>query len=332
MARTDTENLVVQLEARVNQFERNFQRAQKQADQSWRRIEQRTDRANRRMENSMRRAGASVVAVGRNLAGAFLPVAGGLGVVGGINAVTNAISDLDDTAKSAKAVGVTAQSLQELQFSAQLAGVETSELQRGLERMNRAVGEAAQGGERMGELFRTLGIEIRDAEGNVRSTDDVLRDLADAFSRIPDHADRARVAQELFGRSSARMINMLAQGSDELRNQAEEARRLGIVFDQETVEAAERASDAMAKFGLVVRGLVNTTVTPAIEAINSLAEAVGLLEVTRLEEIRRRLVEIDEELEKARERQGMFTNLSPELQDRFDRELECGSAWKKDPV
>ena len=53
MSRTDTEQLVVTLEARVNDFQRQMQRAQRAANQNFGGMERRAQQAGKRMEQSM---------------------------------------------------------------------------------------------------------------------------------------------------------------------------------------------------------------------------------------------------------------------------------------
>lgn len=58
----DTEQLVVQLEARVRDFERNFQRASRVANDNWTKIENRSKQAAKTVENSFTKAGKNVSA------------------------------------------------------------------------------------------------------------------------------------------------------------------------------------------------------------------------------------------------------------------------------
>lgn len=109
MARGDTEQLVVSLEARIAQFERNFERANRTANRQWSSIERRSQQASRRLETTF-------AATGRNLALIFGP----LTFAGLIAGAGRAISTLSELGKQAKRTGVDVESLQALAFGAQL--------------------------------------------------------------------------------------------------------------------------------------------------------------------------------------------------------------------
>ena len=71
-----------------------------------------------------------------------------------------------------------------------------------------------------------------DQSGNLRSSEDLLADVADAFARIEDPAERVRLAFRLFNSEGVALVNLLRGGSDALKAMRERARDLGIVLDE----------------------------------------------------------------------------------------------------
>ena len=55
-----------------------------------------------------------------------------------------------------------------------------------------------------------------DQSGNLRSSEDLLADVADAFARIEDPAERVRLAFRLFDSEGVALVNLLRGGSDAL--------------------------------------------------------------------------------------------------------------------
>jgi hypothetical protein len=86
-----------------------------------------------------------------------------------------------------------------------------------------------------------MGIALRDQSGNLRRSEDLLGDVADAFARIEDPAERVRLAFKLFDSEGVALVNLLRGGSDVLDEMRERARDLGIVLDEALVRDAERA-------------------------------------------------------------------------------------------
>jgi hypothetical protein len=85
-----------------------------------------------------------------------------------------------------------------------------------------------------------MGIALRDQSGNLRRSEDLLGDVADAFARIEDPAERVRLAFKLFDSEGVALVNLLRGGSGALDEMRERARDLGIVLDEHLVRDAER--------------------------------------------------------------------------------------------
>lgn len=61
-------------------------------------------------------------------------------------------------------------------------------------------------------LFRRLGIDLKDTEGNVRSVGDVFLDLAEAMDNTESASERITNANQLMGGSGRELIPILVQG------------------------------------------------------------------------------------------------------------------------
>lgn len=81
------------------------------------------------------------------------------------------------------------------------------------------------------------GIEAKDASGNARSFDDILGDIIDRYAEL-EGAERTAFARGLFGRGGADIMKLLGKGREEMAGFADEAKRLGIELDSETLKQA----------------------------------------------------------------------------------------------
>jgi hypothetical protein len=78
--------------------------------------------------------------------------------------------------------------MQRWSYAAKQAGVDADMMMRGIANMNKAVFDVAHGGaEAQAELFRQIGVSVKDAKGNTRGITEVAMDVADRFK---DHVDR----------------------------------------------------------------------------------------------------------------------------------------------
>ncbi len=205
----------------------------------------------------------------RALGGALI----GGAAIGGLAAlIDRSITAADAVAKTADKLGVGVEALQELRFAAQLAGVEQQTLDMGLQRFTRRVAEAARGTGEAKQALTDMGIALRDQHGNIRRSEDLLNDVADAFKRTADPAERLRLAFKLFDSEGVAMVNMLVGGAEALEATRRHARDLGIVLEEDLVRNAEKARDQLDTLGKVVSANLTRAMldlAPAIADISS---------------------------------------------------------------
>jgi hypothetical protein len=181
-------------------------------EQSLRRIETAGDRASGGLKGLGRQAELLRTGI-RTLGGALAGVA----TVGGLAAlVDRSLSAADAIGETASKIGVGAEALQELRYAASLAGVEQQTLDMALQRFVHRVAEAANGTGEAKDALAQIGIALRDQSGNLRRSEDLLGEVADAFSRIEDPAERVRLAFKLFDSEGVALVNLLRGGSGAL--------------------------------------------------------------------------------------------------------------------
>lgn len=202
----------------------------------------------------------------------------GLFAVGGTAglglAIRKSLEFADAIGKTADKVGVGVEALQELRYAAQQNGVEQRALDIGLQRFSRRLGEAAQG---QGELRATLeqyGIAVRDVNGRIRSTEDVLKDYADAVQGAESKQEQLRLAFKGFDSEGAALVNLLRQGSGAFDEYGAAARRLGIVMDESLIRNAAVANDRLSDLQKVLAIKFATAVTQNADSIITLTNAL----------------------------------------------------------
>ena len=185
----------------------------------------------------------------------------------------------DETIKTARAIGIEVESLQSLRRSAELGGASVGELDAGVRKLSKNIFDAVGGTGEAVDVFKDLGIELQNTDGTLRSTEDVLLDVSDAFNKLEDGTAKNAQAQLLFGRSGTKLINTLNQGSDAIKSQREQLDKLGATFTREDAENAEKFNDAFADFqrsvGGVFRNLVNEVLPKLTPLLIDAADTIG---------------------------------------------------------
>jgi len=204
----------------------------------------------------------------------LMPMIGVAGIAGGFaKIVTSTAQAGDEVAKMSQKVGVAVETLSAYKHVAELSGITLDTVAVGLRRfaqnsldMSRGLGEARR-------EFKDLGIQVTDANGNVREMEDLILEVADRFSKMEDGTVKTAMAMRLFGRSGAEMIPMLNKGSAGIKEMTDEARALGLVFSEKSAKACEDFNDSMTRLKGTLRGLtqdIGNMVIPAMTDMMSM--------------------------------------------------------------
>lgn len=185
--------------------------------------------------------------------------------------VKRTIDEADNMAKSAQKFGVGIEELSRLKHAADLSGVSLETLGKGMQRLSRNMTDAEQGLQAPKRAFDALGISIKNSDGTLKSSTQIMTEVAGRFGAMEDGAAKTSLAMQLFGRAGAEMIPMLNGGADGLREMMHEAENLGIVIDTKTAKAAEAFNDNLTRLGRAKDGLilkVTAALLPTLELLS----------------------------------------------------------------
>lgn len=206
------------------------------------------------------RAGIESAKAGlQSLAGTYGRVAGllsGTLAGGGLLAlVKQSIDAGDELNKLSQKVGVSVESLSALKYAGDLSGVGLEALATGIKKLSVNMNEVAAGGTSdAADAFKALGINVKDAAGNLKSADALLLEVAGQFEGIEDGAGKTAAAVALFGRSGADLIPLLNQGAGGIAKMREEAYLLGVVMGGNFARTAEAVNDNFSRLATVAKG------------------------------------------------------------------------------
>jgi hypothetical protein len=202
-------------------------------------------------------------------------------LAGVVASVRSTINSMDDMSKSASKIGIPIEELSRLKYAADLSGVSMEGLQTSVGRLSRTMSDAASGGKASAQAFGKLGINVKNTDGQLKSSTQILGEIADRFATMPDGAQKTALAMELMGRSGANMIPMLNGGSDALNKLLNEAKDFGLTISGETGRAAEAFNDNLSRIGYAAKGVgvaltaaLLPVLVPISEAFVSMARAI----------------------------------------------------------
>ena len=142
--------------------------------------------------------------------------------------------------------GVAVEDLSALAYAAKQSGTDIESVETSLKFLTRAMDDTAKGIGTAKDTFAALGISVTDAEGKLRPTVEVMKDVATAVAAIDDPARQAAVAMELFGaRSGTQLVPLLKLGEKGIDDLMKKAEELGIVLSTKEAQAADEFKDKM---------------------------------------------------------------------------------------
>lgn len=201
---------------------------------------------------------------------ATLAGTGGMGYL-----IKQNLAAADAIAKTSDKLGISTDALQEYRYMAERSGVATRTLDMGLQRFTRRMAEAAQGSGELKGILEQYNIAVRNSNGQMRTSEDVFKDLADAIQGAESDSERLRIAFKAFDSEGAAMVNMMKNGSAGLDTLRSRYQRLGLAIDESVLRQSEKAKDSLDDLSAVLSTSVTRAVVTLAPEIGQMADNMG---------------------------------------------------------
>ena len=179
-------------------------------------------------------------------------------------------------AQTARVVGMSAETFQELDYAARQNGIPN--LRYNLIRLNTEMIDVRNGTGNLTEHLRENDAQLLRQLKNVRSNEEAFTLMMDAIDRAPDELTRAELAMVAFGRRGQEMILMANGGAEGLAEMREEARRFGIISNEAAAQA-EQFSTAQTRVQSALQGVkfqLTSNLMPAMtDGMNRVADFIA---------------------------------------------------------
>jgi len=175
---------------------------------------------------------------------AALGVAAGLGKM--IKGLTDSRNELADTATK---TGLTTATIAGLRLAAEGSGLELANLATGLVQLPKRMDDVARGTGEAKIAFEQLGISVLDANGDLRSSDAVLKESLESLMNVEGATKQSALATQLFGEAGTGLLQALS--GTELDEFVKQAEKFGVSVGPNAAKAAGDLQRELANFGLV---------------------------------------------------------------------------------
>jgi len=174
----------------------------------------------------------------------------------------------DELSKLSDRTGVSVEALSELRHAAGQSDVSVGDLQNGLLKMSKTLGEAATGSDSAIEALASLGLRIEDLQS--LSPDLQFEALAQAIGGVSDPALKTKAVMDIFGKSGANLLPLMTQGAAGVKALRQEARDLGLQVSGADAAAATLYGDTLANLWSVIKDVsfeIGAALAPALTAL-----------------------------------------------------------------
>lgn len=225
------------------------------------RLQQDMDKARNTVENTMAKISKAAGAAGVAL--------GALGVTVGVGAfagwIKGAIDAADETSKLAQKIGLAVPQVAGLQLAFRQSGIDAGALQTSMSKLSVAIADG-------NDAFKAMNISTKNADGTLKTTRDILGEVADKFKSYEDGAAKTALAVQLFGKAGADLIPLLNGGSEALDEFDAMAKKLGLTLDEDTAKKAEKFNDTLDLMGQGFAGIGRQVAAQLLPTLEGLAD------------------------------------------------------------
>lgn len=203
--------------------------------------------------------------------------------------VSSAAAYGNELQKISNRTGESVEELSRLQFAAEQEDISLQEVSGSLRIVSRQADAAARGSKEATAAFARLGVNVKDANGNLKSGGTLLREIGEGLAKIPPGTARTAAGMAVLGRSAQAVIPLVTN----LKELDAQAQRLGLTVSGKFARDADdfgdkmdqiraigrRAGVAIAEALLpVLNKLLDLTITaliPALEAFKKIMDGVS---------------------------------------------------------
>lgn len=181
--------------------------------------------------------------------------------------VTDSAKFADEVLTISTKTGLSTDAVQEFQYMAELTDTSLETITGSMAKLTKNMDGAKDGTGSAAEAFASLGISVTDAEGNLRSNQEVFMEVIDALGQMDNATERDATAMALFGKSAQELNPLIATGSKGMEAFAKEAHDMGYVLDNEALGSLGAMDDAMKRLentGKALKNQVGLALAPTL--------------------------------------------------------------------
>jgi len=227
------------------------------------------DNFSKEMDKSSKSLGSKIA---KNLSDAFKTVSVAIaGATAAVSAwVISAANAGDRVDKLSQKMNLSRKEFQEWDYITKQSGTS-------MEALSMSMKTLAVQAEADGSAFEKLGINVRDANGNIKDQGTLFNETLSALFKYENTTERLAVASKVFGRGAQELAPILNAGAKSVEELRQKAHDLGLVMKHEAVDASVQFGDTLNDLIGSVRsaffGAIQKVLPKLTEVVNKFIDA-----------------------------------------------------------
>ena len=209
--------------------------------------------------------GSAATDFSKKTKGISTAAAGVLGTLGGM--ALKSVTAADDLNTLAKQSGLTTTELQKIQYASDLVDVSMEDIVGAQTKLISSMSSSK-------EAFTTLGIATTNADGSLRSSNEVFYETLAALGSVTNETERDALAMEIFGKRASSLSGIIDDGGASLRAYGDEAERAGLIMSQDTLDGLNAVNDSIDELKAKAAAEMANTGAKAMEALMPIFDQV----------------------------------------------------------
>ena len=190
---------------------------------------------------------------------------------------TGAGSWADELITLSTQTGVSTKTLQEWSYAARFIDTEVETMTKGLSKVVKSMATATKSGQDYIQVADGLTVSIRDANGQLRDSEQVFYDSIDAIGALTSETEKEIACQNLFGKSYQDLMPLINAGSAALNQYAAEAASAGLILSDSMIKQLGKFDDLMQKTQAQTQALGRQAAVLFLPALQTIMTGVSAL-------------------------------------------------------
>ena len=248
-----------------------FNAAEKQADQFGDELEK-TGKDADSAGGKFEKLGSVVKGIGVAMGVAFAAI-GTAAISAGkalVDMTVEAAAYADEMLTQSTVTGMSVESLQAYSYAADLVDVSLDTLTSSMSKQIKSMSSAREGTGAAAKAYTKLGISVTDAHGELRDGEQVYWEVIDALGKVTNETERDALAMQILGKSAQDLNPLIAQGSEGMAALTDEAKRMGAVLSEESIQKLGQFDDSVQRLkqgSEAAKRVMGTVLLPQLQTL-----------------------------------------------------------------